>query len=206
MSTAEIVRLKNSVTERDHASGAATAPVTLLEYGNFECIDCGRAFPVIRQVRKVLGDNLRFVFRHFPMQQTHPHSLRAATAADAAAAQGKFWEMHDELFTHQQHLEDQDLFLYAKRIHLDAQKFTLDMTENTLASKIEADYNRSLFDEHITGTPTFYINGLRWTGAVEVSPLLAAIKAADTEGRLPMPQSPSGIRAVFSRIRRGGKG
>jgi len=206
MSTAEIVRLKNSVTERDHASGAATAPVTLLEYGNFECIDCGRAYPVIRQVRKVLGDNLRFVFRHFPMQQTHPHSLRAATAADAAAAQGKFWEMHDELFTHQQHLEDQDLFLYAKRIHLDAEKFTLDMTENTLASKIEADYNRSLFDEHITGTPTFYINGLRWTGAVEVAPLLAAIKAADTEGRLPIPQSPSGIRAVFSRIRRRGKG
>lgn len=206
MSSAEIVRLKNSVTERDHASGAATAPVTLLEYGNFECIYCGRAFPVIRQVRKVLGDNLRFVFRHFPTQQTHPHSLRAATATEAAAAQGKFWEMHDELFTHQQHLEDQDLFRYAKRIDLDAERFTLDMTESTLASKIEADYNRSLFDEHITGTPTFYINGLRWTGAVDVAPLLAAIKAADTEGRLPMPQSPSGIRALFWQILGRGKG
>lgn len=206
MSSAEIVRLQNSVTERDHASGAATAPVTLLEYGNFECIYCGRAFPVIRQVRKVLGDNLRFVFRHFPTQQTHPHSLRAATAAEAAAAQGKFWEMHDELFTHQQHLEDQDLFRYAKRIGLDVERFTLDMTENTVASKIEADYNRSLFDEHISGTPTFYINGLRWTGVMDIAPLLAAIKAADTEGRLPMPPGPSGIRALFAQIRRRGKG
>jgi protein-disulfide isomerase len=206
MSSAEIVRLKNSVTARDHASGAATARVTLLEYGNFECISCGRAFPVIRQIRKLLGEKLLFVFRHFPIQQTHPHSLRAATAAEAAAAQGKFWEMHDELFTHQQHLEDQDLFRYAKRIGLNAERFTLDMTENTLASKIEADYSRSLFDEHITGTPTFYINGLRWTGAVDVAPLLAAIKAADTEGRLPIPQSRTGIRALFSQIRGRGKG
>ena len=206
MSSAEMVRLKSSVTERDHSSGAATAPVTLLEYGNFECIYCGQAFPVVKQVRKVLGDNLRFVFRHFPTQQTHPHSLRAATAAEAAAAQGKFWEMHDELFTHQQRLEDQDLFRYAKRIGLDVERFTLDMTENTLASKIEADYDRSLFDEHITGTPTFYINGLRWTGVVDVAPLLAAIEAADTEGGLPRPQNPSGIRALFAQIRRRDKG
>lgn len=206
MSTPEVVRLKSSVSEKDHASGPTSAPVTLLEYGNFECIYCGRAFPVIRQVRRLLGDNLRFVFRHFPTQQTHPHSLRAATAAEAAAAQGKFWEMHNELFTHQQHLEDEDLFRYAKRIGLDVERFTLDMTENTLASKIEADYNRSLFDEHITGTPTIYINGLRWTGVVDVAPLLGAIKAVDTEGRLSMPQSPSGIRALFSQIRGRGKG
>ena len=206
MSSAEIVRLKNPVTEGDHTSGAATAPVTLLEYGNFECIHCGRAFPVIKQVRKVRGGDLRFVFRHFPVQQTHPHSLRAATAAEAAAAQGQFWEMHDELFTHQQHLEDKDLFRYAQRIGLDPERFTLDMAEPTLARKIEADYDRSLFDEHITGTPTFYINGLRWAGTVDVASLLAAIKAADTEGHLPKPQSPSGIRALFSQIRGRGKG
>ena len=206
MSSAEIVRLKNSVTEKDHASGAATAPVTLLEYGNFECIYCGQAFPVIKQVRKLLGDNLRFVFRHFPTVSTHPHSLRAAIAADAAGAQGKFWEMHDELFTHQQHLEDQDLFRYAKSLDLDPDRFTLDMTENTLANKIEADYNRSLVDEHITGTPTLYINGVRWTGTVEVAPLLAAIKKADTEDRLSMPISPQGIRALFAHIRGRGKG
>src|SRR5260370_12428668 len=109
MSTLETIRLKNSVTERDHASGPSNAPVTLLEYGNFECIDCGRAYPVIKQVRKLLGENLRFVFRHFPTVQTHPHSLRAATAAEAAGGQQKFWQMHDQLFTHQTALDDRDL-------------------------------------------------------------------------------------------------
>src|SRR6201997_2995513 len=105
MSTAEIVRLKNSITESDHVLGPQSALVTLLEYGNFECIHCGRAYPVIKQVRKLLGDNLRFVFRHFPTVQTHPHSLRAAEAAEAAASQQKFWQMHDEVFTHQTALE-----------------------------------------------------------------------------------------------------
>src|SRR6267378_3150581 len=123
MSSAEIVRLKNSVTELDHASGPETAPVTLLEYGNFECIHCGRAYPVIKQVRELLGNSLRFVFRHFPTVQTHPHSLRAAEAAEAAGAQGKFWEMHDELFTHQRLLEDGDLTRYARHIGLDVERF-----------------------------------------------------------------------------------
>ena len=100
----EVVRLKNAVNERDHVSGPQKAPVTLLEYGNFECIHCGRAYPIINEVQKLLGDNLRFVFRHFPTVKTHPHSLRAAEAAEAAAAQGKFWEMHNELFVHQQAL------------------------------------------------------------------------------------------------------
>ena len=86
MDTPEIIKLKNSVTELDHASGPATAPVTLLEYGNFECIHCGRAYPVIKQLQKLLGDSLRFVFRHFPSVHTHPHSMRAAEAAEAAGA------------------------------------------------------------------------------------------------------------------------
>lgn len=206
MSSAEIVKLKNPVTDQDHASGAATAPVTLLEYGNFECPYCGQAFPVLQQVRKLLGDDLRFVFRHFPTVRTHPHSLRAATAAEAAGAQGKFWEMHDELFTHQHQLEDQHLFRYATRIGLDVEKFSLDMTENVLSSRIEADYDCSLVDEHITGTPTFYINGVRWTGSVDVAPMLAAIKAADTEGHLAMPPGPQGIRGLFAHVRWRGKG
>ena len=118
MSNPETVKLKNPVTERDHTSGSATAPVTLLEYGNFECLHCGRAYPVIKQVRKLLGDNLRFVFRHFPTVHTHPHSLRAAEAAESAAAQQKFWQMHDELFTHQTALEDHHLSRYAQRAGL----------------------------------------------------------------------------------------
>src|SRR6185369_11164626 len=101
MGVPEAVRLKNPVTEQDHTSGSATAPVTLLEYGNFECIYCGQIYPVIKQVQNFLGDNLRFVFRHFPTVKTHPHSLRAVEATESAAAQQKFWQMHDELFSHQ---------------------------------------------------------------------------------------------------------
>src|SRR5215470_15875776 len=117
------IKLKNLVTERDHISGSADAPVTLLEYGNFECVHCGRAYPIIKEVQKRLGNNLRFVFRHFPTVRTHPHSVRAAEAAEAAAAQGKFWQMHDQLFTHQQALEDRDLSRYARHIGLDVDRF-----------------------------------------------------------------------------------
>src|SRR6266478_4781090 len=168
MSTGEIVRLKDAVNERDHMLGQPGAPVTLIEYGNFECIHCGRAYPIIKKVRKLLGDNLRFVFRHFPTIGTHPHSLRAAEAAEAAGAQEKFWEMHDELFTHQQALEDHDLSRYAKRIRLNVERFARDMAENSFLKKIEAEYQTALFDEHVTGTPTLYINEVRYTGATDV--------------------------------------
>jgi protein-disulfide isomerase len=206
MSSAEIVRLKNAVTDRDHVSSPQSSPVTLVEYGNFECVHCGRAYPVIKEVQKLLGDNLRFVFRHFPTVRTHPHSLRAAEAAEAAGAQEKFWEMHDELFTHQQALEDHDLSRYARRIGLVAETFARDMAENTFLKQIEADYQRSLFDEHVTGTPTLYIEEVRYTGTTDVESLLVAIKQADTEGRIRLPESAGGIRGVLSRLRRGAKG
>ena len=137
MSTPEVVKLKNPVTERDHTSGSATAPVTLLEYGNFECIYCGGVYPIIKQVQNLLGDNLRFVFRHFPTVQTHPHSLRAAEAAESAAAQQKFWQMHDELFTHQTALEDRDLSRYAKRMGLNLERFSHDMTEHSFLNRLK---------------------------------------------------------------------
>jgi protein-disulfide isomerase len=204
MSSAEIVRLKNSITEGDHASGATTAPVTLLEYGNFECIYCGAAYPIIKEVRELLGDNLRFAFRNFPTVRIHPHSLRAAEAAEAAGAQGQFWEMHDQLFTHQQALEDRDLSRYARRIGLDVERFAREMAENTFLKQIEADYNRSLFDEHVTGTPTFYINEVRYTGTTDVESLVEALKQADTEGRIQLPERPGGVRGVLGRLHRGG--
>jgi protein-disulfide isomerase len=200
----ETVKLKNVVTERDHISGAQDAPVTLLEYGNFECIHCGLAYPIIKEVQKLLGENLRFVFRHFPIVRTHPHSLRAAEAAEAAGAQGKFWEMHDQLFTHQQALEDHDLSHYARRIDLDVERFARDLSANTFLKQIEADYNQSLFDEHVTGTPTLYINEARYTGATDVETLLVAIKQADTEGRLSLPQGPGAIRGFLAKLHRPG--
>ena len=201
MNELEIVRLKNAVDDRDHASGSQTAPVTLLEYGNFECLHCGRVYPVIKEMQRVLGDDLHFVFRNFPTVRTHPHAIRAAEAAESAAAQGKFWEMHDELFTHQQALEDHDLSRYAKRIGLDVERFACGMAENSFLKKIEAEYQSALFDEHVTGTPTLYINEVRYTGATDVDSLMLAIKQADTEGRIRFPERAKGVRGLLDRLR-----
>lgn len=199
----EDVSLKNPITELDHFSGSFEAPVTLLEYGNFECLDCGNAYPAIKELRRLLGDQLRFVFRHFPTSRTHPHSVRAAEAAEAAGAQNKFWDMHDKLFTHQTALEDHNLFSYARRLRLDTDRFAKDMTEHTFLKQIEADYQRSLFDEHVTGTPTFYINDLRYTGGTGVDDLLAAIKQADTVGLIQFPERTGRLRNVLGKLRRG---
>ncbi len=111
--------------------------------------------------------------------------------------------MHDELFTHQTALEDRDLSRYARRIGLGEERFAHDMKENTFLEQIEADYQRSLFDEHVTGTPTIYLNGIRYTGATDLEALLPAIKQADTEGRIQLPESLHGLRSVLSRLRRG---
>ena len=198
----EVVSLKNPITERDHFSGSFEAPVTLLEYGNFECPHCGKAYPAIKELRKILGDQLRFVFRHFPTSRTHPHSVRAAEAAEAAGAQERFWDMHDQLFTHQTALEDHNLFNYARRLRLDMDRFAKDMSEHTFLKEIEADYQRSLFDEHVTGTPTFYISDLRYTGATGVEDLLSAIKQADTEGLIQFPERTGRLRRVLEKLRR----
>jgi protein-disulfide isomerase len=160
---------------------------------------------VIKELQGLMKNDLYFVFRHFPTVQTHPHALRAAEATEAAAVQGKFWEMHDELFTHQQALEDHDLSRYAKRIGLDVVRFEHDMAENSFLKPVEADYQVALFDEHITGTPTLYVNGLRYTGATDVEGLLQAIKEADIEGRILFPKRVTGFRRFLGRLRRGAK-
>ena len=165
-----------------------------------------KRYPVIKEVQKLLGHNMRFVFRNFPTVRTHPHSIRAAEAAEAAGAQDRFWEMHDELFAHQQALEDHDLLRYGKRIGLDVERFGRDMAENVFLNIVETDFNRSLFDEHVTGTPTFYINEVRYTGATDVESLLSAIKQADSEGRIKLPKLASGMRGAFQRLRRGAVG
>lgn len=198
----EIVTLKNPVNDQDHVAGPASAVVTLVEYGNFECIHCGQTYPILKQVRSLLSNDLRFVFRHFPTVQTHPHSVRAAEAAEAAGAQGRFWEMHDELFTHQTALEDRDLMRYARRIGLDLDKFSQALSESIFLSQIQAGYERSLFDEHITGTPTVYLNGTRYTGSTDLQTLLEAIKESDTTGQISLPKKTSRIRETLGKFRR----
>ena len=201
--SSEIVRLKNAVSNQDHATGPSTAVVTLLEYGNFECIHCGQTNSVIKQIRKLLSNDLRFVFRHFATVQTHPHSVRAAEAAEAAGAQEKFWEMHDELFAHQTALTDRDLLGYAKRIGLDVDRFSREMSENVFLPQVETGYRQSVFDEHITGTPTLYLNDIRYTGATHLQALLEAIKQSDPQDRIRLPTKGSLLRKAVSKLRQG---
>jgi protein-disulfide isomerase len=196
----EIVKLKSPVTDQDHVAGLSGAAITLVEYGNFECIQCGSAYSSLKQIRNVLADQLRLVFRNFPMVETHPRSLRAAEAAEAAAAQGKFWPMHDELFTHQKALEDRDLIRYAKHVGLDIERFRRELADNVFLPKVQSAYEQGLFDEHVTGTPTFYLNEIRYTGASDEQSLLYAIKQSDPEARIQISERPGQIRRFVRKL------
>ena len=122
--------LTSPVSARDHAQGTENAPLTLVEYGDYQCPYCGAAYPVVKQVQKALGKKLRFVFRNFPLTQMHPYALVAAEAAEAAALQGKFWEMHDLLFERQQLLEPEALALWAQELGLDLEQFEKGLIKN----------------------------------------------------------------------------
>jgi protein-disulfide isomerase len=165
------------VGERDHAQGPATASVTLVEYGDYECPHCGRAYPIVKEVQRQLGDRLRFVYRNFPLSESHPHAEHAAEAAEAASAQGKFWEMHDFLFEHQRALDDHHLVSYAKQLHLDTPRFERDLTEHHFASRVREDFLSGV-RSGVNGTPTFYINSRRHDDSFDVETLVAAITAA----------------------------
>src|SRR5207248_6721671 len=126
-------RLTLPVSQRDHQQGPETAPVTLVEYGDYECPYCGEAYPIVKEIQRRLGDRLRFVFRNFPLTQSHPHAEHAAEAAEAAAAHGTFWAMHDALFEHQRALDDDGLLRLAEELELDARRFALEMADHVHA-------------------------------------------------------------------------
>ena len=155
--------LTPAVGESDHADGPAAAPVTLVEYGDYECGYCGMAYPIVKSLRRRLGDRLRFVFRNFPLAEAHPHARHAAEAAEAAGAQGKFWAMHDTLFENQHALEDDDLVGYARRLGLDAERVARELAEGTHTKRVRTDFRNGV-RSGVNGTPTFYINGRRYEG------------------------------------------
>ena len=151
--------------------------MTLLEYGDYECNYCGRAYWIVKRLQEHLGDRLRFAFRNYPIEMAHPHSRQAAEAAEAVAAQGRFWEMHDLLFEHQQELGGRDLVRHARVIGLDVQRFQADLAERRYIGRVEED-SRSGDASGVPGTPTFFINGSFHEGSYDFDPLLAALERA----------------------------
>jgi protein-disulfide isomerase len=169
--------LAEPVTERDHAIGPAGAPITIVEYGDYECPTCLNAIPVVKQVRRSLGDRLRFVFRHFPRSSIHPHASAAAEAAEAAAEQGKFWEMHQALFDHQKELGVVDLSHLALNLGLELYKFESSRTLEKHRQRISVDFDGGV-RSGVIKTPTFFINGRKYDGPNTPEGLLAASEIA----------------------------
>jgi protein-disulfide isomerase len=163
--------------DRDHVQGPADAPVTLVEYGDYECPYCGEAYPIVKDIQERMGERLRFAFRNFPITTSHPHAARAAEAAEAAAAQGKFWEMHDHLYENQRHLRDDNLHSYAQALGLDVDVFDEELAEHVRADRVHEDFLSGV-RSGVNGTPTFFINGLRHDDSYEFDTLLRALEQA----------------------------
>ena len=166
--------LTQPISAHDHAEGPADAPLTLVEYGDYQCPYCGAAYPVVKGLQKTLGKKLRFVFRNFPLTQAHPYALIAAEAAEAAALQGKFWEMHDLLFEQQSLLKPEIIPLWVKEIGLNLEKFANDIKQDVIEKRIKED-RQSGIRSGVNGTPTFFINGMRYDGPHDYDSLLAAL-------------------------------
>ena len=187
----EDIRLEVPVSERDHVRGPENAPVTLVEYGDYECPFCARAHPVVQEALARAGGRLRFVFRHFPLDSVHPNARLAAEAAEAAAAQGMFWEYHDLLYANQDRLSFDDLAGHAARLGLDAGRFEDDLRSRRHEGRVSED--RAAGEESgVGGTPTFYLDGARYRGALDADSLLAAIDQAGgrEDRRASVPRDP----------------
>ena len=171
------------VSARDHMDGNDDAPVTLVEYADYQCPYCGAAYPVIKRLQKSLRKKLRFVFRNFPLTESHPYALVAAQAAEAAALQGKFWEMHNMIFENQEALDPEILPVWADKIGLDVNQFVKAVNEGKVTKRIEEDYAGGE-ESGVDGTPSFFINGTRYDGEDDYDSLHAALlDAAETVER-----------------------
>lgn len=171
-------RLSVPVSERDHSEGPENAPVTLVEYGDFQCPSCGDAFVIVKRLQKHFGERLRFVFRSFPLPM-HPYAEHASEAAEFGASQGKFWEMHDLLFRHQRDLEDRVLRRLASEAGLSPDDLTSALEAGTYEERVAEDVE-SGEDSGVHGTPTFFINGQQHRGSYDPDTLLKAIEAASS--------------------------
>jgi Na+/H+ antiporter NhaA len=161
--------------ERDHVRGAPEAPVTLVEYGDYECPYCGQAEVVVRELLSSFGDDVRYVWRHLPLNDVHPNAQLAAEATEAAASQGSFWEMHDRLMAHQDQLTPKELVQHARELGLDVERFANDLRERAHESRVLEDVG-SADASGVAGTPSFFVNGMRHQGAYDLATLTRAVK------------------------------
>jgi protein-disulfide isomerase len=173
-------QLRPPVGPEDHAEGSASAPVTLVEYGDYECPYCGAAYPIVKRVLRQLGPHVRFVFRNFPLGEMHPHAVLAACAAEAAALQDAFWEMHHSLYEHQAALEPEDVLRYAKDLGLDTSSFARALDDPEIVGRVRADFASGV-RSGVNGTPTFFIDGVRFEQSWEDDSLVEALRAAGRE-------------------------
>ena len=162
-------------SKRDHCLGPDDAPVTLLEYGDYECPFCGRAYMIIKRLKEYFGEQLRFAYRNFPLTQVHPNAQQAAEAAEAAGAQGMFWEMHDMLYENQDALDLPSLREYALVLELDLDRFDMEMMTHAHAQRVREDFMSGV-RSGVNGTPTFYLNGLRFDGSWDGTRLMTTIE------------------------------
>jgi Na+/H+ antiporter NhaA/predicted DsbA family dithiol-disulfide isomerase len=180
----ELLDLSDEVdADRDHIRGSARAPVTLVEYGDYQCPYCGQAEVVIRELLVSFGDDLRYVWRHLPLNDVHPDAQMAAEAAEAAGAQGAFWEMNDKLIEHQDALTQPNLARYAEELNLDVERFWDELRRREHAPRVAEDV-ASADASGVVGTPSFFINGRRHQGAYDTETLTRAVRTARSRARL----------------------
>jgi protein-disulfide isomerase len=173
----EPAQLTVPVSERDHATGPVSAPLVLVEYGDYECPHCRDAYPVVKQLRDAFGDALTFVYRNFPLTSLHAHAQRAAETAEWAALSGKFWPMHDHLFEHARRLDDKGLLAAAAALGLDPHGLQQAWDSHALIPQVKGDFLGGL-KSGVTGTPKFFINGRRHDGLSTAEALREALAAA----------------------------
>jgi formate-nitrite transporter family protein len=171
------VTLTHAVSARDHVQGPDRATLTMIEYGDYQCPYCGAAYPVVKRLQKTLGERLRFVFRNFPLTQSHPYALLAAKTAEAAALQGKFWEMHDLLYEQQDALNPDVVPVWAEKLGLDLEQLGRDLEGGAVEERLKED-RQSGIRSGVNGTPTFFTNGVRFDGPPDFHSLMAALESA----------------------------
>ncbi len=168
-------RLTPPVSDIDHIQGPASTPLTLVEYGDYQCPYCGEAYPILKKIQQSFGKKLRIVFRNFPLSNVHPMAFPAAVAAEAADRQGRFWEMHDMIFENQDELSETALFQFGKALGLDLNVFKTDIQDKTISEKVEADFESGI-RSGVNKTPSLFINGHLYNGDYEYETLRAALQ------------------------------